>query len=275
MKTIFCPTDFSDNAGTAIDYAVQISRKNGARIVLFAAFVMPDRAPGVIQVAQPGLGADTLKKLEELRDGFKAKYPDDNLDIEIHAEGGNAKDVIVEYADEYSADLIVMGTQGATNLEELILGSVTATVINNSERPVLAIPNTCEFVEIKKILFASDLTEDDPYALRQMGEFARNFSSEIDIIHVLDSGKDIPADELERREGVYAKQLGVDSVKISVKENSDIINGVNERLGEDDYHVLAMLTKKRNLITQIFSPSVTRKMAHYANLPMLAVTEFA
>ena len=47
MKTIFVPTDFSDNAEKALEFAVCMAKKENARILLFHAFHMPYVSPDV------------------------------------------------------------------------------------------------------------------------------------------------------------------------------------------------------------------------------------
>ncbi|HUK63722.1 MAG TPA: universal stress protein, partial [Dongiaceae bacterium] len=52
---------------------------------------------------------------------------------------GEPADEIVRLADEEHADMIVMGTQGRTGLERLMLGSVAERVIRRSRCPVLTV----------------------------------------------------------------------------------------------------------------------------------------
>jgi nucleotide-binding universal stress UspA family protein len=46
---------------------------------------------------------------------------------------------ILDYADEYDPDLIVMGTQGKTGLRRYLLGSVTEKIVRLSDVPVLTV----------------------------------------------------------------------------------------------------------------------------------------
>ncbi|MDC1211866.1 universal stress protein [bacterium] len=55
------------------------------------------------------------------------------------------------------ADLIVMGTTGATGFKEIMLGSVASGVIQHAHCPVLAVPNSEKFGVPTNILLAADL----------------------------------------------------------------------------------------------------------------------
>jgi nucleotide-binding universal stress UspA family protein len=53
---------------------------------------------------------------------------------------GNPKEEIIAMAQEWKADLIVMGTHGRTGLKHLLMGSVSESVIQHSKIPVMVVP---------------------------------------------------------------------------------------------------------------------------------------
>ncbi|ULQ51923.1 universal stress protein [Flavihumibacter fluvii] len=55
-------------------------------------------------------------------------------------ENGKPVDAILKVADEWEADLIVLGTHGRAGLSHLIMGSVAEKVIRHSTKPILIIP---------------------------------------------------------------------------------------------------------------------------------------
>ena len=55
------------------------------------------------------------------------------------AEGDTAKEIL-KYANEWAADVIVMGTHSHSALEKLLMGTVASTVIEKTEIPVYLVP---------------------------------------------------------------------------------------------------------------------------------------
>ena len=136
FRTILHPTDFSPGSAAALEYACDLARDCGARLVVVYAMgpVVPIAAEGVI------LSSD-LNELRELaRKQLEAVRPaDPNARMERVFREGPAATVILDAADEFEADLIVMGTHGRTGFRRLVLGSVAEEVVRKSLCPVLTV----------------------------------------------------------------------------------------------------------------------------------------
>jgi nucleotide-binding universal stress UspA family protein len=63
-----------------------------------------------------------------------------NKQVLSFIEEGKPSEVILEAADNWQADLIVMGTHGRTGISHLLMGSVAEKVIRYSKKQVLIIP---------------------------------------------------------------------------------------------------------------------------------------
>lgn len=57
---------------------------------------------------------------------------------------GSIRDEILATAKEWSADLIIMGTNGRTGFDHFLSGSIAEGVLRKSTCPVLVIPVNCE-----------------------------------------------------------------------------------------------------------------------------------
>ncbi|HXD96793.1 MAG TPA: universal stress protein [Candidatus Acidoferrum sp.] len=146
MKRIVCPTDFSERAAPAERQAVRLARALGAELVLAH---VGSEAP----LWREGLYTPDVRAVFE----GQRKWAADTLAVraaELAAEGVATRSVvrvgepaveIVRLAAEEHADMIVMGTQGRTGLERLLLGSVAERVIRQAPCPVLTVrPDTDE-----------------------------------------------------------------------------------------------------------------------------------
>lgn len=131
MMKILLPTDGSVYSENAAKVTEKIGNEDTEFIVLH---VLADKGMGMKSWQKEG--ADyILSSIENIlvELGF------DSSKIQKVVEEGNAPAQIVDVANRYNVDLIVMGTQGKSGLKK-ILGSVTSRVLELSDRLVLVVP---------------------------------------------------------------------------------------------------------------------------------------
>ena len=78
-----------------------------------------------------------LSKLNEIAQEHSEKL---GVGVETMVAKGSVYDKVCEVADMISADLIVMGTNGADNMSDYFLGTTAENVIKSANCPVLVIP---------------------------------------------------------------------------------------------------------------------------------------
>ena len=70
---------------------------------------------------------------------IREQYGED-IEIKNYIRVGKAQDEILAVAEEYKADLIILGTHGRTGLDHFISGSVSESVARKAKCPVMIIP---------------------------------------------------------------------------------------------------------------------------------------
>ena len=137
-RNILVPTDFSDNASDALDYAVALAAKLDAKVHVLHVIGMP--------VMGVDYAMDTGTMISSLADGAQIEL--DHL-VTGRAEKvafgptllrtGDPRDVIDASGKDVNADLIVMGSQGRRGIARLLLGSVAESVARTAACPVLLV----------------------------------------------------------------------------------------------------------------------------------------
>jgi nucleotide-binding universal stress UspA family protein len=168
IEKILVPTDFSEHAKAALEMAIELAQKHGARIVLLHAYQLPaDGAPSGATVPSGHLfvhAEETANRLQRAA----AAYDQSGVGITTSVLPGPPWEQILEAVKLHDASLIVMGSRGLRGLPRLLMGSTAERVARCSPVPVLithavsAIPEieaVVETVEYEGPSLAERLTE--------------------------------------------------------------------------------------------------------------------
>jgi nucleotide-binding universal stress UspA family protein len=136
---ILAPTDFSDGATVAQDYAAVLAAALGAN--LHVLHVIADRPLGDALEAGdiPELVERTEVEVRQRLEGWSSSGDRRRLNVAAEVAIGVPDATILEYANAHGIDLIVMGRSGHGRQKPPRLGHVAVGVLQNARCPVLAL----------------------------------------------------------------------------------------------------------------------------------------
>jgi nucleotide-binding universal stress UspA family protein len=138
LRTILCPTDFSDPSRTAAEYAAFLAGTSVAELVLTTVFEWPfgdTHGPDALGELRRSLEAEARDQLGAVAAGLKTAAPPRTI-----VACGKPSREIVTIASHQAADLIVMGLSGRGAVDLALLGSTTHQVLRQAPCPVLTVP---------------------------------------------------------------------------------------------------------------------------------------
>jgi nucleotide-binding universal stress UspA family protein len=141
LKTILFPTDFSQGARAAMDYAISLAQDYKAKLILL--YVIQDISIAEWYIPSSISAADLVedmqksaeKEMEKWTAEVKAKVPS----VESLVVRGVPFVEIIGTAKGKKADLIVIGTHGRTGIDHMLFGSTAEKVVRKSACPVLTV----------------------------------------------------------------------------------------------------------------------------------------
>jgi nucleotide-binding universal stress UspA family protein len=274
MKTILVPTDFSDNADNALYFAIELAKKQNAKLVLIHAFQLP-----IVVAAVPYdiINNEKLELKKKAENNLKAQClkikHSGNLTYEYILEEGDTVDVILKHAKEKKADIIIMGTKGASGLKAVLFGSITESVIEKTELPVLAIPNKTKFsTPIKTITFATNYNLNEIESIKKLIEIAVVLESKIKILHITD--EDITN---EHEVNLMNKFMKLVNSEITFKPITfQIIHGKNitqqllNLISSGNTDMLVLSTHYKNFMKNLLEKNITKQVVLKTTIPIVA-----
>lgn len=142
-KKILIPTDGSENAEKAGEYAISLADLSGADIIVLNvidtyyldALPQQDLRENIDQELRED-GRRAVERFQEKIEDVQCNGKCKNVDFKILIKEGKPSDVILKTIEEEGVDQVVMGKSSKHGLERFLLGRTTDRVVRESKVPV-------------------------------------------------------------------------------------------------------------------------------------------
>jgi len=141
IKTILFPTDFSNGARAALDYALSLSRDYNARLILL--YVIQDISIAEWYIPSSLSVTDLVEEMQKSASKEMERWA---AEAEARVKGVEKMIVrgvpfveIIRTAKDRNADMIVIGTHGRTGIDHMLFGSTAEKVVRKAPCPVLTV----------------------------------------------------------------------------------------------------------------------------------------
>lgn len=268
MKKILVPTDFSEQAEYALKVAADLARKHDSEIYLLHLLELP--------LELVGGGAHNLpesiffmkhahKQFEEVlaKDYFEGLQVHETVEFQTTFEGIN------EAAAKRAADIIIMGSHGASGFKEMFIGSNTEKVVRTSEVPVLVIKTDHQGFEVKEFVFATDFTKESKKAFSQAANFANILGARLHLLYVNTASDFKTNAEIDDIMANYADGESVDNLNLTVYNDYTAEKGILNFARSVDADLIGMGTHGRKGLSHFFNGSISEDLVNHAKRPVI------
>jgi nucleotide-binding universal stress UspA family protein len=284
--SILIPYDDSEGAAEVLHHASELAHWADATIhVLYVADTTRDSVTVVEGQTVDALerrGEDVVEEAAKTLDTLGSSYETDVVQ-------GNPAPTIVEYAERYDHDLIVMPTHGREGISRYLIGSVSEKVVRLSSVPVLTVrmqPDETLVFPYENILVPTDGSPAATRAAEHVLEFAASLDATVHVLSVVDDTA-LGVDVRSSISGTEHEQAATDAVETVVSEANERgvtntvrhiehgspANVIRDTIESNDVHAVGMGTTGRRGTDRILLGSVAEKTVRSAPVPVMTVAE--
>lgn len=261
---ILCPVDFSDAATHALDYAARFAQNKGAALTLLQ-IVKPQKDQSQTELRVAEAEKKLLSYCKLVKEEFKIRC---QASAKVHSS--SLENSLAQEIAEGQDDLIIMGTNGADDLNQFYFGSHSYKMLRHTTIPLLIVPEECNFKKPKHIVYALDYEKDDVKALQMLYQLTEIYKPHIVILHV---GNDSPSRN-EEISLILKKQMPAkisSHIHFDFKSlgTEDIADEIDQYMRDTDSDLLVLLHRSYNFIEKLFHQSMTKKLSFIADYPIL------
>ena len=272
MKRILVPVDFSKEAESAAKVAASIARKTGSEIFLVHMLELPvttiDPAEMNTISSEPQI-IYFMKLAHQKFDKFKKLPFLEGLAVVESIQFQHAFSGIIDESEKNNIDLIVMGSQGASGLQEMFIGSNTEKVVRRSKIPVLVIKQSVEEFEVNDILFASDFNKESKSTFHRVIDFANLFEAKVHLLYVNTIHNFNTTKNIESRIAKFMADFDFDNYTTNIYNDISIEKGILSFARDIDADLIALNTHGRSGLSQLFNGSIGQELANHALRPVV------
>lgn len=268
MKKILVPIDFSEQSMNAFKVAKGIAAKADAEVLLLNVIepYMPFTDLGYTSTEQ-----DYISHLKETSTSHLKRIENDSDEVRVltKVEIGSIFKVIKKYITDNEVDLVVMGTQGASGLEEVLIGSNTEKIVRTSACPVLTVRNTPDSFKVNALVFATNLQDEQIGAIKVLKNFQAFFGAHIHLVYVNTPNAFLSSHEIKEQSKEFVKKAGLEDYTLHVESDVNEEIGVIHAAEELNADMIAMGTHQRKGLAHWFAGSIAEDVVNHANRPVL------
>ena len=271
MYKILVPVDFSEKSNYAVKMAAKIGKNIEAEIYLLHLVELPS---GIVDM---GAGSNFsipesmmyLRKVKEKILDLKATYFHDDQIVKYSIKFQNPFEGITDYVKKINANLIVMGSKGVSDFEEMIIGSNTEKVVRTSTIPVIVVKADSKKFKFKKLVFASNYDDKNKGAFVDFLNFAKQFKTEIHLLKINTASSFENSFITKEKIKNFIKDFDLPKNTIHIHNDESVVKGITNFAKEIEADLIALTTHGRSGLSSLFNSSIAKSVSKSVLRPVI------
>lgn len=208
------------------------------------------------------ISRDNMKQLRELRTKLEGEYAGRPFKFDILFDFNSLEDAIQQLVNKRNIELVIMGSNGATDADQVVFGSNTLRVIRHVNCPILVIPEGFKFNRLQHLLFT--LREEEhfhPDAIKPLSDVLRDHTIQLHFLQI-DTHRKLPESAiLNNFKGITTYHIEGIPVNYAISSFEQLI--------PVDMH--AIYIQPKSFFERIFSETDTAKISYVSRVPLFVL----
>lgn len=281
MKKILIPTDFSKNSKNAIRYALELFEETPCHFFLlyvnvegadFMKIPIYNFGTNILVEKVPKSIDQQLRDLEKFVRSISSKQ--EHHHVTAMQDDGYFLKCIRNHIEEKKIELIIMGTLGASELKEFVMGTRSGDVITKVECDVLVVPDQVCFRGLTEVVFPVDfeMTYDDEI-LEKIANLISSKNTRLKLLYVTKSQMPLFENVVRQQKELVGRlsKLLANPISLHREVSRKVEEGVlffAERLGAD---LIIMISKDYGLFQRLFLDTTVEEVSFDTGIPLLSL----
>lgn len=272
MKRILVPFDFSEKAIYAVKTASDIALSHQCELHILHIINVHEGVVDPMSLNDFESVSEKVAYIKAAQEKFKKFKKSDflkNLELKDTVIYNNSHESIIYESKKNNIDLIVIGSNITSGLEEILIGSNTEKLVRNSEIPVLIIKNDIECLKIKNIVFASNFKFKEQKLFQKIIDFANFFNAKLHLVKVNTIQNFQTTGETKSEIDKFISKFKIDNYTFCIYNDINIESGIVNYAHSINADIIAITTHGRKGLAQLLIGSISEDISNHAKLPVI------
>ncbi len=276
MNTILVPTDFSEQADNALNFAVQLARKTDDAELRILHIIEGATTGSFNTTGEVGY---VNSEHERFIAAYMRKRRDDmaelvgherfnGINVSTDIQVGNPFNSISKTVSDVAADIIVMGTQGSSGIEEILIGSNTEKVVRYSKCPVITIKHPANLDEIDSIVFATNLVEDQTRTVAELKKLQEITGAHLKLLKVNTPNHFHTDRQTQEEFDKFVNKYHLENYSTHIYNDATEEDGIIYFAEDQGACMIALSTHGRTGLLHLLSGSIAEDLVNHAKIPV-------
>ncbi|MEM1002634.1 MAG: universal stress protein [Bacteroidota bacterium] len=273
MKRIVVPIDFSEHSDYALEAAANLAKKYGSELFVLH---MLELSNAILTTAGNAINEEAVfyyKLAEQRFEEFLKKDYLEGVKVTPIVKHFKVFSEVNDIARERDANLIVMGSHGASGVKEVLVGSNTEKVVRYADVPVLVIKHNPILLDFETGVFASDFSDEAISSYLKAKITFKKLGVKMHLVYVNSpDGNFRSSAEIDKRVSLFLKRAdgNLDALNnFSVVSDYSIEKGILNFANNIGADLIAVATHGRTGLAHFFEGSISEDLANHSTLPVM------
>jgi nucleotide-binding universal stress UspA family protein len=279
MKTILIPIDLSPQSYYSAHFGLELAEKIEADLLLLHV-VRPTPAAPIMSIPMVDLGVHKnylndqviidLRKFEEDLNVYKREVEMHGVKIQIQTVLGQPAEAILEVVRAEQPAFVVMGTVGASNAWNKMVGSVSSAVAQEITCPLWILPHAVRLDTLRKFAYFAELEGNEVSCINQVIDLGERLRAKMNVVHVTHGGEEefLEAETItEMFEAAYAtKRITFQNLMYDT-----VAKGIEAYVHIHWPDAVVLAHHERGMIARLLHRSMIHQLAQTTRRPLLII----
>lgn len=267
MKIVI-PTDISESTLKALKFLSSFKKSPSINVDLLFIETESNKNKSSFKLKDWKLGKAEHKGFSEKQISIISRIADNFLFVrKFICKNGDLEKEILKEANSGNYELLLSATQGVNSIGDLVFGSMTQHLVNDSEIPVLSLPENYRISDSKRMLLTSNFKIHEKSNFEHLKLFIEVFDLELHLLKVVEESK---LDEVAVKSDIisYMSSNKLNYDQMHIKKARTVEEGIHHFLEEFDISICAMATHARHGIKHFFLGSMAEQLVDKMDVPL-------